>query len=229
MHRIDTPSAAPGNLFTEGNPGLGVPATEVSADFLNAIQEEVCAVVAGASIALNKSNNAQLLAAIGVLLTRLVPAGIVAMWSGSSASIPAGWRLCDGGGGTPDLRDRFVVGAGPTHVQGTTGGASSGVTNAAGAHSHTLPANTGSHALTVSELPAHTHDMGTEAGGTGNYHTPIDSTGVDEQVTGNPTQPTGGGEGHSHPLGGSTSDADTHSHTVATEPPWYALCYVMKV
>ena len=34
------------------------------------------------------------------------------MWSGSTSSVPDGWRLCDGGGGTPDLRNRFVIGAG---------------------------------------------------------------------------------------------------------------------
>lgn len=40
-----------------------------------------------------------------------VPAGVIVMWSGSIASIPAGWFLCNGQNGTPDLRERFVVGA----------------------------------------------------------------------------------------------------------------------
>lgn len=38
--------------------------------------------------------------------------GIIALWSGAIADIPFGWKLCDGNNGTPDLRDKFVQGAG---------------------------------------------------------------------------------------------------------------------
>lgn len=41
----------------------------------------------------------------------VVPVGGIIMWSGTIATIPANWALCDGAGGTPDLRDKFVVGA----------------------------------------------------------------------------------------------------------------------
>jgi len=37
--------------------------------------------------------------------------GMIVMWSGAIAVVPPGWGLCDGTQGTPDLRDRFVVGA----------------------------------------------------------------------------------------------------------------------
>lgn len=40
-----------------------------------------------------------------------VPSGVILLWSGTVASIPTGWTLCDGNNGTPDLRDRFVVGS----------------------------------------------------------------------------------------------------------------------
>ncbi len=40
-----------------------------------------------------------------------VPKGVIVMWSGRIADIPPGWALCDGTNGTPDLRDRFIVGA----------------------------------------------------------------------------------------------------------------------
>ena len=43
--------------------------------------------------------------------TLIVPSGLVAMWSGAISHIPNGWVLCDGANGTPDLRDRFVIGA----------------------------------------------------------------------------------------------------------------------
>ena len=60
------------------------------------------------------------------------------MWSGAANAIPTGYVLCDGGNGTPDLRDRFVVGAGNSYAVNATGGAAS-VT------------------LTIAEMPAHTH------------------------------------------------------------------------
>ena len=53
-----------------------------------------------------------------------VPVGTVVMWSGSYSSIPMGWQLCDGSNGAPDLRDRFIIGAGPgSKSVGATGGA----------------------------------------------------------------------------------------------------------
>jgi|DEB0MinimDraft_6_1074348.scaffolds.fasta_scaffold19456_1 hypothetical protein len=52
----------------------------------------------------------------------IIPSGGIIMWSGSIASIPSGWALCDGTSGTPDLRDRFVVGAGNGYAVAATGG-----------------------------------------------------------------------------------------------------------
>jgi hypothetical protein len=48
--------------------------------------------------------------------------GMILLWSGSIVSIPAGWHLCDGLDGTPDLRDRFIFGAGFRCAPGETGG-----------------------------------------------------------------------------------------------------------
>lgn len=53
-----------------------------------------------------------------------VPNGAIIMWSGSVATIPDGFSLCDGTNGTPDLRNRFVIGAGNTYAVGATGGGS---------------------------------------------------------------------------------------------------------
>lgn len=52
-----------------------------------------------------------------------IPVGGIIMWSGAHDALPVGWALCDGTSGTPDLRDRFVVGAGNTYAAGDTGGA----------------------------------------------------------------------------------------------------------
>jgi microcystin-dependent protein len=81
-----------------------------------------------------------------------IPVGTIIMWSGSLDRIPAGWALCDGQNGAPDLRDRFIVGSGAGYGVGVTGGANtitlmpnempvhahSGRIGAAGAHQHTL-------------------------------------------------------------------------------------------
>lgn len=70
----------------------------------------------------------------------LVPSGTICLWSGSIATIPTGWYLCNGSNGTPDLRNRFVIGAGTggTYAVGETGGASS--VNLAHTHTGTTDA-----------------------------------------------------------------------------------------
>lgn len=69
-----------------------------------------------------------------------VPSGVIVMWSGAANAIPTGWALCDGTNNTPDLRGRFIVGAGSTYAVGATGGSDS-VT------------------LTVAQMPSHTHSI----------------------------------------------------------------------
>lgn len=49
--------------------------------------------------------------------------GVIVLWYGSIANIPSGFVICDGNNGTPDLRDKFLVGAGSTYAVDATGGA----------------------------------------------------------------------------------------------------------
>ena len=164
-----------------------------------------------------------------------VPVGIVWMWYGSSDAIPSGWALCDGGDHpksdlsgtitTPDLRNRSPMGVGATL---TTLGATAGstlvtkTTSAAGGHSHTVTGgdhthagSVGGHALTVTEIPAHSH--GGKVGGPygGNYPGNLgfeDGRGTpDWQAIDNAT--VGGGTAHDHPL---TINSATHSHDVGS-------------
>ncbi len=89
--------------------------------------------------------------------------GIILIWSGSIVSIPTGFILCDGAGGSPDLRDRFVLGAGGTQNPGDTGGAVNHTHNfTANAHNHALPvgANIGGGA-TYSNISSATAVTGT--------------------------------------------------------------------
>lgn len=74
--------------------------------------------------------------------TGTVPIGSIIMWYGGVEAIPAGWSLCDGQKGTPDLRNRFVVGVGNEYNLNATGGLDK-VT------------------LTLSEIPSHTHNITT--------------------------------------------------------------------
>lgn len=73
MHRIDTATATPDHKFTEGDPAVPVAATTVSAEWLNAVQEELVAVITGAGLELKKSDNGQLWQAIGKLITNAKP------------------------------------------------------------------------------------------------------------------------------------------------------------
>jgi hypothetical protein len=89
----------------------------------------------------------------------LFPRGIVLMWSGAIADIPTGWALCNGSNGTPNMVNRFVVGAGSTYAVGATGGGSAVTvsTATAGAHNHTGVVSGTS--LSINQMPPHTHDF----------------------------------------------------------------------
>jgi hypothetical protein len=76
------------------------------------------------------------------------PSGGIIMWSGSIAAIPSGWVLCNGSNSTPDLRDRFVVGAGSTYAVDATGGSADA----------TLPTHTHTATSTVTD-PGHNHNF----------------------------------------------------------------------
>ena len=150
--------------------------------------------------------------------TSLVPAGVILLWSGSIASIPSGWNLCDGTNGTPDLRNRFVVAAGDTYAVGATGGADS-VT------------------LTTDQMPAHTHSGSTDSAGAHNHTvTFLDSPqtntvnkqgpdlhNIGDLGTGTYTTTTAGAHTHSFTTA-STGGGASHEN----RPPYYALAYIMK-
>ena len=79
------------------------------------------------------------------LRNQIIPAGSIVMWSGSIVDIPDGWALCDGTQGTPDLRDKFILGAGNTYNPGDTGGSAT--------HTHTVPNHTHDLSKSMTRVP----------------------------------------------------------------------------
>jgi len=130
-----------------------------------------------------------------------IPSGGILLWSGSIGSIPAGYVLCNGSNGTPDLRNRFVVGAGSTYAVDATGGSADAIVV-----THT-------HAITD---PGHAHSYTA-----GSYQ---DARGGGSSTT--DVQPTTTNTA-SNTTGISINNAGT-SGTNANLPPYYALCYIMK-
>lgn len=176
------------------------------------------------SVADNSSN-----VATTAFVHNILPYGVILMWSGSIASIPTGWALCDGTNGTPDLREKFVRAASATVTPGSSGGNTSitPTMSTSGLHSHgTITGNT---TLTINQIPSHTHSLPADSQPTGGYtQSLVGSRFEDENLSEEfLTGARGGGQPHNHTI---TADG-THVHTmnaVSILPPWYSLCYIMK-
>jgi hypothetical protein len=139
-----------------------------------------------------------------------IPTGAILLWSGSIGSIPAGFVLCNGNNSTPDLRDRFIVGAGSTYAVDATGGSADA----------TLPTHTHTATSTVTD-PGHLHSIGffRDNGNTGTN--PYGSVSTTSFSVNTATAVTG--------ITVATTNANAGvSGTNANLPPYYALCYIMK-
>ena len=141
-----------------------------------------------------------------------IPTGMINLWYGAIGSVPSGWYLCDGANGTPDLRDRFVVGAGSTYSVAATGGATDAIVVS---HTHTATSTS-----TVTD-PGHSHtadqpSAGSTAANGGIYYGQGGNRATGTSVT-------------SITVATATTNASAGvSGTNANLPPYYALCYVMK-
>ena len=148
----------------------------------------------------------------------ITPIGGIIMWSGTIAAAQAltGWALCDGNNGTPNLTNRFIVGATSGAGNGTsatTGPTFSATTGALSANY--TPGNTGgetSHQLTIAELAAHTHPYSISP----NTNYQVGSFGPSPTVW----QAGTGGSATT----GSTGGDNYHEN----RPPYYALAFIMR-
>lgn len=152
------------------------------------------------------------------------PVGGIIMWAGLLADIPAGWNLCDGTNGTPDLRSRFIKGTAAGVDPGGTGGSAT----------HT-PAGTNSTPTFTGTLGTSSSvSAGTPAGTIDNHNTTVQvgPAGSAPLLSG-PTTHTFTGTamaGHTHtitPAG--TISAPTFTGSSANyEPAYYALAFIQK-
>ena len=176
----------------------------------------------------------------------LLPTGMVMMWYGAITAIPSGWVLCDGTNGTPDLRDRFVVGAGSAYAFKDSGGnnnITTNVNNLNHTHSFTSAAaltsftgSTDAHTLSTGEMPSHSHAWGISS--TYPIHDAINGVSFTptklwsnnsgdhydmvlfsdgQAITGS----NGGNQGHSHSISSASLNL-THNHSGTTNNPSFA-------
>jgi microcystin-dependent protein len=121
------------------------------------------------------------------------PAGGIILWSGSIASVPSGWALCNGSSGTPDLRDRFIVGAGSTYAVNDTGGFNT-VT------------------LTTAQMPTHTHTNSVSTVNLDHTHTGSGNTGDNSVGHNHGVSGTTAIQNADHGHSGATDTQGTHAH-----------------
>jgi len=132
-----------------------------------------------------------------------MPSGGIIIWSGAVASIPSGWYLCNGSNSTPDLRGKFVYGAGGAYAVGATGGAET-------------------HTLSEAEMPVHTHiqNSHTHSYSAGGAADTFDSGPYSYNVI-NFAARTSGATTATNQNAGSGS---AHNNL----PPYHALAFIMK-
>ena len=204
--------------LASGDPGKIIKGSEFDVEF-NALQTAVNSKANSISPALTGTPTAPTASAatnttqiattefVTTAVTASFPTGGIIMWSGSIATIPAGWLLCNGTSGTPDLRNRFVVGAGSTYAVAATGGSADAIVV-----SHT-------HTATVTD-PGHNHQF---KGGTYN-----NSEGAGPNSIAN-TANSLSDTTASNTTGITVSNSTTGSSgTNANLPPYYSLAFIMK-
>jgi microcystin-dependent protein len=147
-------------------------------------------------------------------------AGMIMLWSGSIASVPSGWALCDGSSGRPDLRNRFVVGAGSTYAVNATGGTADSVVV-----SHT-------HSATVTDSGHKHFQSETINGGYGKYSGANASASTTLRYGYNPAGSPNADSNYTSTESSNITVVNSttgSSGTNANLPPYFALAYIIKL
>lgn len=155
----------------------------------------------------------------GLHASEILPSGVIVMWSGTLATIPAGWSLCNGAGGTPDLRDKFIYGWSNGVDPGGTGGSTSHL-----------------HSASSSSVGYHRHHIPILVDASGNL-LGFDCEGVDKRSYEGwnqsyaPKNSCTPWTGQSWRTDTEAEEAHTHTITVASVtnvPPYYKLAFIIK-
>lgn len=150
------------------------------------------------------------------LLSSSIPKGIICMWSGTLEEIPKGWHLCDGTNGTPDMRNRFIVGYGSKYGIGDKGGNDSATLSSDNLppHSHTLKINNGGDyntRLYTSMNGQHNHSVSLTGGSHEHKYTYYKYQWWDGQSKGNDAAKVRNIQENT--LEGTISSSGSHEHT----------------
>lgn len=172
----------------------------------------------------------------------IIPRGLISMFSGNGA--PAGWALCDGNNGTPNLTDRFVMGGSFENVDGVSTSKFSGDKNnksfsiSSEMATINISGTTQGHALTAEENGPHSHLQGETLNKSGMCHNGYSTDTSDRDwVNGGSsgseppnyrprTYSDGQGKEHSHAI---SLTSGNHQHTINLSPPYYILAFIMKL
>ena len=165
----------------------------------------------------------------------LVPVGGIIMWSGTIVEAEAltNWRICDGANGTPNLRDKFVMGVGSsvntsTAAKGETGGANSYTLalNQMPQHKHDVSDSGHSHTITD---PGHAHTWSRQDAQINAFYRPWPANNNDcvETVVNTSNETTGitGTNGGNANISESLKGCTT---AIENRPAYFALCYLMR-
>ena len=230
------------DALTTGDPAKIVKGNEIDAEF-NAIATAINSKantasptftgIPAAPTAAAGTNTTQL-ATTAYVLANGVPSGAILMWSGTIATIPSGWYLCDGTNGTPNLTNKFIIGADADDG----GAAKTSITGSATQTGGSKDAIVVEHSHTGSTASAGSHQHHLVR--SGNWTGGLSSSNSIAQVesTGTPNDYTLAGKSGTPDLGLSAANGDhTHSVTVdsagssgtnANLSPYFALAYIMK-
>ena len=172
--------------------------------------------------------NTTQIATTAFVVNNAIPSGGVIMWSGAILAIPTGWALCDGTNGTPDLRNKFIIGAGADNLGIATTNITGTATQTGGTKDAIVVSHT--HTGTTNTTGAHVHGEVTSGGdvdtGTSTAFQWVSGTSYGPSgPTNSPTNTQSAGD-HSHTL---TIDSAGSSGTNANIPPYYALAFIMKL
>jgi hypothetical protein len=145
-----------------------------------------------------------------------VPSGGIIMWSGSIATIPTGWFLCNGSNATPDLRNKFIIGASVDNAGVSNTTITGTNTKSGGSKDATLVSHT--HTFTGNALPTHFHSFSAiQGGGSGSFPGGSFGSSYSSDTT---AVSAGTPSGTNSTIGNPATDANL--------VPYYALAFIMK-